>query len=82
MSLEGQSYNNYYLTSNRQRKASERGMLFSRAFQQSDADHYSGDCVPRRFNKQMNRVAHHSVIVKINGRSYRTKNLKKKGGDT
>jgi DNA replication protein DnaC len=30
----------------------------------------------------IDRVAHHSVVVKINGQSYRTKNLKKKGGDT
>lgn len=29
----------------------------------------------------IDRVAHHSVVIKINGQSYRTKNLKKKGGD-
>lgn len=30
----------------------------------------------------IDRIAHHSVVIKINGQSYRTKNLKKKGGDT
>lgn len=30
----------------------------------------------------IDRIAHHSVIVKIIGQSYRTKNLKKKGGET
>jgi len=29
----------------------------------------------------IDRVAHHSVVVKINGQSYRTKNLKRKAGD-
>jgi DNA replication protein DnaC len=30
----------------------------------------------------IDRVAHHCALIKINGQSYRTKNLKKKGGDT
>lgn len=29
----------------------------------------------------IDRVAHHSSVIKINGQSYRTKNLKKKGGE-
>ncbi len=27
-------------------------------------------------------VVHHSIIIKINGPSFRTKNLRKKGGNT
>lgn len=30
----------------------------------------------------IDRIAHHCSVVKINGQSYRTKNLKKKGGET
>ena len=29
----------------------------------------------------IDRIAHHCTVIKINGQSYRTKNLKKKGGD-
>lgn len=29
----------------------------------------------------IDRVVHHSIVIKINGPSFRTKNLKKKGGD-
>jgi len=29
----------------------------------------------------IDRIAHHCTVIKINEQSYRTKNLKKKGGD-
>ena len=28
----------------------------------------------------IDRVVHHSVVIRINSKSYRTKNIKKKGG--
>lgn len=30
----------------------------------------------------IDRVVHHSTVIKINGLSFRTKDLKKKGGET
>ena len=30
----------------------------------------------------IDRVVHHSVVIKINGKSYRKKDIKKKGGKT